>query len=218
MDSESLTLPHLVEYPAPESSAGRERPATILALHGRGSNENDLLGLAPHLPGGLLWISPRAPLLLGPGAYEWYRVREIGRPDPEQVHSAIQTLHKFIEEILETYPIDSQKLFLLGFSQGSLISMCYALTYPARVAGVIGHSGYLPGNVELEVDQGGIHGKPFLLIHGQQDTLIPVEWGRTSRDRLQAWDVQVEYHEFPMGHTVSRESLGAISAWLGKYL
>src|SRR5690606_10826878 len=107
---------------------GRERFAAILALHGRGSNENDLLGLAPHLPGGLLWISPRAPLLLGPGAYEWYRVREIGRPDPEQVHSAIQTLHRFIEEILENYPIDSQKLFLLGFSQGSLISMCYTLT------------------------------------------------------------------------------------------
>jgi phospholipase/carboxylesterase len=218
MDSKALSLPHLVEYPAPESAAGQQQSAAILALHGRGSNENDLLGLAPHLPGGLLWVSPRAPLLLGPGAYEWYRVREIGRPDPEQVRAAIQMLDKFVDEILEAYPINPGKLFLLGFSQGSLMSMCYTLTYPARVAGVIAHSGYLPGNVELEIDQGGVHDKPFLLIHGQQDTLIPVEWGRTSRDRLQEWGVNVEYHEFLMGHTVSRESLEAISRWLEKVL
>src|SRR5688572_22536093 len=164
MESKQLSLPHLIEFPASAQSPEPDsRYPTILALHGRGSNEEDLIGLAPHLPQGLLWISPRAPLLLGSGSYEWYRVRVIGRPDPDQVLAALETIDHFVDEVLATYPIDPQKLFLLGFSQGSILSMCYTLTHPARVAGAIAQSGYLPENVILEIDEAGIKGKPFLL-------------------------------------------------------
>jgi phospholipase/carboxylesterase len=208
---------------APErrSVQSQEPPArypTILALHGRGSNEEDLIGLAPHLPQGLLWIGPRAPLLVGPGSYEWYRVRVIGKPDPAQVFSAIETIDHFVEEILATYPIDPQKLFLLGFSQGSLLSMCYTLTHPSRVAGVIAQSGYIPNGVELEINEANVKGKPFLLTHGEQDTLIPVEWGRASREHLQKLGVDLSYHEFQMGHSVSMESLEVINQWLKKQI
>ena len=219
MSSNHLSLVHQVEIPASvQSQEPPSRYPTLLALHGRGSNEEDLLGLAPHLPQGLLWISPRAPLLVGPGSYEWYRVRVIGKPDPAQVFSAIDTIDHFVDEILGTYPIDPQKLFLLGFSQGSLLSMCYTLTHPARIAGVIAQSGYIPNGVELEIDEAGVKGKPFLLTHGEQDTMIPVEWGRASRDRLQGLGVDLDYHEFPMGHSVSMESLEVIYQWLEKQL
>jgi phospholipase/carboxylesterase len=215
MSSDPLSLVHRIEFPA--SAQNRDPDArypTILALHGRGSNEEDLIGLAPHLPQGLLWISPRAPLVLGPGSYEWYRVRVIGRPDPDQVLAALDTIDHFIDEILAAYPIDPQKLFLLGFSQGSLLSMCYALTHPSPVAGVIAQSGYIPENIDLDIDEAGLKGKPFLLTHGEQDTMLPVEWGRASRDRLQALGVDLEYHEFQMGHSVSIESLAVIHEWL----
>src|SRR5258705_8948010 len=138
MESKQLSLHHLVQIPA--SIGNQENDArypTILALHGRGSNEHDLIALASHLPEDLLWISLRAPLTLGPNSYEWFRVRVIGKPDPEQVASALETIDHFTDEILSAYPIDPQKLFLLGFSQGSLLSMCYELTHPSRVAGVI---------------------------------------------------------------------------------
>ena len=219
MSSDPLSLVHVVEFPA--SAQSQEPPSrypTILALHGRGSNEEDLIGLAPHLPQGLLWISPRAPLVLGPGSYEWYRVRVVGMPEPEQLYSAMETIHHFIDEILTTYPIDPQKLFLLGFSQGSMVSMSYSLTHPGRAAGVIAQSGYIPTNLDLAVDEAGVKGKPFLLTHGVQDTMIPVEWGRASRDRLQELGVDLEYHEFQMGHNVSLESLEVIHAWLEKQL
>jgi|SRR5688572_10414254 len=215
MESKQLSLPHLIEYPA---SAPTPHYPTILALHGRGSNEEDLIGLAPHLPQGLLWISPRAPLLLGPGSYEWYRVRVIGKPEPEQVLAALETIAHFVDEILTTYPIDPQKLFLLGFSQGSILSMCYTLIKPARIAGVIAQSGYIPNGMDLETDEVGVKGKPFLLTHGDQDTLIPVDWGRASRDRLKGLGADVEYHEFQIGHNVSMESLTAIAQWLKRYL
>ena len=215
MESKQLSLPHLVEFPAPSEKEQRDfRYPTILALHGRGSNEEDLIGLAPHLPQGLGWISPRAPLVLGPGSYEWYRVRVIGKPEPDQVHAALETVNRFIDELLSTYPIDSQKLFLLGFSQGSILSMGYTLEHPAKVAGVIAQSGYIPSGVDFQIDETGVKGKPFILTHGEQDTLIPVEWERASRERLQELGVDLSYHEFQMGHTVSTESLAVISAWL----
>ena len=216
MEPQKLSLHHFVEFPSQGGSPARY--PTILAIHGRGSNEEDLMGLAPHLPQGPLWISPRAPLLVGPDSYEWYRVRVIGRPDPTQLFSALETIDHFVDEILGVYPIDPQKLFLLGFSQGSLLSMCYTLTHPARVAGVIAQSGYIPTGVDLEVNETRIRGKPFILTHGEQDTLIPVEWGRASRDRLQGLGVDLDYHEFQMGHSVSMESLELISRWLEKQL
>lgn len=219
MESKQLSLPHLVEFPAPSEKEQRDfRYPTILALHGRGSNEEDLIALAPHLPQGLGWISPRAPLVLGPGSYEWYRVRVIGKPEPDQVHAALETVNRFIDELLSTYPIDSQKLFLLGFSQGSILSMGYTLEHPAKVAGVIAQSGYIPSGVDFQIDETGVKGKPFILTHGEQDTLIPVEWDRASRERLQELGVDLSYHEFQMGHTVSTESLAVISAWLEKQL
>jgi phospholipase/carboxylesterase len=213
MASKQLSLHHLVHFPPSIQGSNTSHP-TILALHGRGSNERDLIGLAPHLPDLLLWISPRAPLLLGPDSYEWYRIKVISIPDPDQVISALETIDHFIDEILSTYPIDPTKLFLLGFSQGSLLSMCSALSHPTRVAGVIAHSGYVPNNVDLEINEEAIRGKPFILTHGVQDTLIPIDWARASRDRLQSLGVDLTYHEFQMGHQVSMESLAVISAWL----
>lgn len=219
METKKLSLHHLVQFPV---SAQNQKSdilyPTILALHGRGSNEDDLIGLASHLPDRLLWISPRAPLTLGSYSYEWYRVRIIGRPDPEQVASALETINHFIDEILAVYPIDPQKLFLLGFSQGSLLSMCYALTHPARVAGVIAQSGYIPGHIDLEIDEAAVKNKPFILTHGEQDTMLPLEWARASRDRLQTLGVDLTYHEFQMGHTVSMDSLEVISTWLEQRL
>ena len=219
MLTKQLSLHHLIQYRASmESQRANILYPTLLALHGLGSNEQDLIGLAPHLPDKFLWISPRAPLVAGRDSYEWYRVKTIGRPDPEQVASALETIDHFIDEILSVYPIDPNKLFLLGFSQGSLLSMCYALEHPLRLAGVIAQSGYIPSQMNLQIDEAGVKNKPFLLTHGEQDTMIPVDWARASRDRLQALGVDLTYCELQMGHHVSLDSLEAISEWLERQL
>jgi phospholipase/carboxylesterase len=214
-----LSLHHLVRFPASiQSQDTQSRHPTILAVHGRGSNERDLIGLAPHLPEQLLWVSPRASLILAPDSYEWYRVRVIGILDAHQMMSALETIDRFVDEILSTYPIDPKKLFLLGFSQGSLLSMCYTLSHPSRVAGVIAQSGYIPNIIDLEIKEAEIKDNPFILTHGEQDSLIPIDWARASRDRLQKLGVNLMYYEFQMGRQVSMESLAVISAWLEKQL
>lgn len=217
MSANQLSLQHLVSIPAQAPEPGALYPA-ILALHGRGSHEGNLFELARHLPRGLLWVSPRAPLALGPDSYEWYRVRVIGKPEPDQVRAAIDTLDRFIGDMLVSYPVDPTRLYLLGFSQGSILSLCYTLTHPQRIAGVIAQSGYLPSNIDLEIKQAELVGKPFILTHGAQDTMIPVQWDRNTRDKLQQLGADLTYREFQMGHGVSMESLEVISDWLVKQL
>ena len=96
--------------------------------------------------------------------------------------------------------------------------MCYALTHPTRVGGVIAQSGYIPSHVNMEINEIDIKNKPFILTHGEQDTMIPIEWGRASRDRLQTLGVDLTYSEFQMGHSVSMDSLEVISRWLKEQL
>ncbi len=222
-----LSLPHLTHFPASPAdlrafNRAQDKPAsgypTILALHGRGSNERDLIGLVPYLSQKFMWISPRGPHKLGTDAYEWYRVKVIGKPDPDEVASAIGKIDHFVDEILSAYPIDPKKLFLLGFSQGSILSMCYVLGRPFKAAGVIAQSGYVPPAVQLNIDETNIKDKPFIMTHGIQDTMIPVDWARTSRDLLQNLGIYLSYYEFNMGHNVSEESLAAINTWLEKQL
>jgi len=215
MTAIKLSLHHLVQYPSVPQSIDSKHP-TILALHGRGSNEQDLIGLAPHLPKSLLWVSPRGTFELGTGSYEWFQITQVGKPDPTRLANALRTIDHFIDEILESYPIDASKLYLLGFSQGSIVSMSYALTKPHRIAGVIAQSGYIPHESGLQIDEAGVKQKPFLLTHGIQDPMLPVDWARRSRDTLQNLGTDLEYHEFNMGHNISADSLAVVNAWMEK--
>ncbi len=213
-----LSLRHLTQFPASDSAEPDTVYPTILALHGRGSNEGDLIGLADYMPKKFLWISPRGTFGLGTDSYEWFQITEIGRPDPARLANALNTVDKFIDEIIANYPVDKNKLYLLGFSQGSLVSMSYALTKPQRLAGIIAQSGYIPHDAGLQIDEIGIKGKPFILTHGIQDSMLPVDWARRSRDTLQKLEADLEYHEFNMGHNITAESLAVINTWLEKQL
>ncbi len=142
-----LSIYHLLRFPAGYDPNEKNNvfPA-IFALHGHGSNERDLLGLSRYFPENLLWVSGRGPVDFGPDAYDWYPVTEFGKPDSVQLENALIRIDNFITELLQTYPIDPQKFFLMGFSQGSMMSMSYLLSRPGRISGVIAQSGYIPLN------------------------------------------------------------------------
>src|SRR5690348_16671454 len=121
-----------------------ERPhPTVIALHGRGSHEDDLIGLADYLDPRLLWISPRAPLPQM-GGYEWYRLHDIGVPDQASFVAGLAALDRFVREAIAAYPVDPARLYLFGFSQGGMMGYSLTLTQPAQVSGLIAHSSYIP--------------------------------------------------------------------------
>ena len=193
---------------------------TILALHGRGANALDLIGLAPYVcDGQFLAICPQGPLEtpIGPNAmgYSWYPMSMGGPPDVEAILSSQKRLQEFLNECLKRYPIDPRKLVLLGFSQGGVMAYSLALADPQRFAALAVLSSWLPEELlpRLSVPD-TVQSLPTLVQHGSEDPMIQVGRARDSVERLRQLRVPLTYREYDMGHEISAKSLSDLSAWL----
>lgn len=217
MSDSKLSLTHLVREPR---RRGPHAPPLLLLLHGIGSNEEDLFGLAPHLDERFLVVSARAPVVLGYGGYGWFQIEFTPDgmvADIEQAKRSLNLLPGFIDGLVETYRADGGRVFLAGFSQGAMMSLALLLTRPEKIAGVVAMSGRLPRQVlEREPDAGALSGKPVLITHGLYDPVLSVGNGRAARDYLRELPVSLTYREYPMGHEVSAESLRDVTDWLTK--
>jgi phospholipase/carboxylesterase len=194
----------------------------LLLLHGIGSNEADLFGLAPYLDVRFQVVSARAPIVMGPGAYGWFNIELTARgmvADIEQAKESLQILPGFIDELIETYRLDATSVYLMGFSQGAMMTLAHAINHPRKIGGAVVMSGRYPSHVlEEEPDKEALQAKPFLVTHGLYDPVLPIEEGRLVRENLEALPVKLTYNEYPMGHEVSMESLRDVSAWLTRSL
>ena len=214
----TLPLVHLVHQPIIEAGT----PPLLLLLHGVGSNEHDLFELAPFLDKRFLIISVRAPNTLGPGSYAWFEVNFTPQGpaiNPEQAEASRETLITFIKEAITTYGANPKQVYLMGFSQGAIMSASVALTRPELVAGAALMSGrILPEIQPLIASHEELSGFPFLVVHGTADMVLPISYGRASRTLLSSLPVDLTYHEYPMGHEVSQASLRDVTAWLSEQL
>src|SRR5437667_6161917 len=214
----TLPLVHLVRPPIIEAGT----PPLLLLLHGIGSNEHDLYGLAPFLDKRFLIISVRAPNTLGPGSYAWFEADFTPQGpviNPEQAEASRITLITFLQEAVTSYGADPEQVYLMGFSQGAIMSASVALTHPELVAAVVLMSGrILPEIQPLIASHEELNGLPFLVVHGTADMVLPVSHGRASRQLLSSLPVELTYHEYPMGHEVGQESLYDVTTWLSARL
>lgn len=209
------SLQHIAS-PLPTSGSGPY--PTIILLHGRGSNEQDLLGLAPYLDPRFFLIAPRAPLAFPYGGYTWYSMQQVGEPEPDEFTRSYEQLSRFIDEVKEQYPVDPEQLFLLGFSMGTVMSFSIALTRPDQIRGVVAHSGYIPEHSSLAFRWDALQKTGFFVAHGVEDPVIPIRFGRRSNELLQQANADLTYREYPIGHHVSDESVHDLSTWLRQCL
>src|SRR5947207_8629985 len=214
----TLPLVYLVRQPLIEAGT----PPLLLLLHGIGSNEHDLYGLAPFLDERFLIISVRAPKTLGPGSYAWFEVDFTPQGpviNPEQAKASLKTLITFLKEAITAYGADPKQVYLMGFSQGAIMSASVALTQPELVAGAVLMSGrILPEIRPLIASSEELSDFPFLVVHGTADMVLPITHGRASRELLSALPVDLTYHEYPMSHEVNQESLSDVTTWLTEQL
>jgi phospholipase/carboxylesterase len=194
----------------------------LLLLHGVGSHEGDLMGLSPYLDERFFIVSARGPVTLGPGMYAWFHVLldpiqpQINAQEAE--HSRI-TLLLFIDEVAAAYNTDPSRTYVMGFSQGAIMSLSLALTRPETLAGVVAMSGrVLPEVLPKMAPAEAMRGLPILMVHGTEDVVLPIHHGRAGRDRLSALPVALTYREYSMGHNVSEESLADVATWLRQRL
>jgi phospholipase/carboxylesterase len=219
MSTNTFSLIHLIREPVKSPPAA---PPLLLLLHGIGSNEADLFGLAPYLDERFLIVSARAPQSMGPGAYGWFNIDFTPQgliADVDQAQQSLRLLPGFIDELIKTYRVNEGCVYLMGFSQGAMMSLALALTRPDKIAGVVVMSGRFPSEVLAQgVNQKALERLPILVTHGVYDPVLPIEHGRTIRKNLAGLPVELTYLEYPMGHEVSLDSLKDASAWLSKSL
>jgi phospholipase/carboxylesterase len=211
----NLSLQYLVREP----KIKLDKNPLLLLLHGYGSNEADLFSFAEELPDHYYVISARAPYDLQYGSYAWYAINfdanENKFSDVTQARNSRDLIVRFIDELTAQYPIDANKISLVGFSQGAILSYAIALSYPEKIKNVVAMSGYL----NLEMAEANYQNKDFsklklFVSHGTVDQVIPVDWARKSPGLLQPLGIETVYKEYPIGHGVSPQNFYDFKNWL----
>lgn len=216
METSALSLQYLVR---PASRITKPAPLIVL-LHGVGSNEQDLFDLAQYLEPEAVVVSARAPNVLGPKSFAWYPVEFTAAGpiiDAEAAEASRLILLKFIGELIATYNVDAKRVYLMGFSQGAIMSLAVALTQPEKVAGIVVMSGRLLSEIKPKIVP-HLNGLPVLMTHGRRDAIIPIKDARSASTYLSTLPVQLTYREYDMGHQLTAESLNDIVAWLKQQL
>ncbi|MCW2771536.1 MAG: putative esterase [Aeromicrobium sp.] len=189
---------------------GSDADPLVLLLHGFGSNEQDLPGLAAHLPAGLATVSVRAPLPLGAGSHAWVPIEVPGRPDPAIVAASTEALLTWFDaQIPEGRPV-----VLLGFSQGGLMVSQLLRARPDRFVAALVLSGFVldadqPGDAALAERQ-----VPVFFGHGDADPVIAPDATRRASAWLAGHAATTERTYAGLAHAISAEELEDINAFL----
>ena len=218
--SEALDLETL------EGATGDNPVATVIVLHGLGADGSDFVPVCEALDlsavGPVRFVFPHAPVrpVTINGGYRmraWYDILGADlqrREDEAGLRESAQAIAALIDRERER-GIAPGRIVLAGFSQGCAVTLLAGLRYPERLAGLAGLSGYLPLAQTTAVERAPANGDvPVFLAHGRNDTVVPVTGGLASRDALTAIGHDVEWHDYPMEHSVCLEEVQALDRWL----
>lgn len=176
---------------------GGKTPILFL-LHGYGSHEEDLYSFANYLPEEYLIISLRAPLTLGFGGYAWYSIhfneQQDKWSDDAEAKRAQEIILYNIDYHLEQFKLEGQKVSLLGFSQGAILSWAVGLSHPERIDKIIALSGYVNENI-FGYAKEGLDQLRIFSSHGTEDPTLPVDWARKGIALVEKKDLKVEYKD-----------------------
>lgn len=202
-----------LEYKYLPCTSGKTVAPVIVMFHGRGTDENDLLGLAPYFDAQFHLFSLRAPFPFEFGGYMWCTIEEDGSIDYSQLRDSRARVEQFFTELQRNPNVDSRNIFLYGFSLGALMVLDVALHSQQPIAGVVAHSGFYgeenPTNITVRTS----YPKVFL-AHGVYDPVVPIALGRETYKLLTLKNIQVEYREYPIEHSISEESLNDSIQWI----
>jgi phospholipase/carboxylesterase len=221
----SLLLDDAIEIEtAPQPSAG------IIVLHGLGADGNDFVPFADQLGlqavGPVRFVFPHAPVMPvtinnGYRMRAWYDIlgTESQRREDE---AGLRRSLAAVEALLareESRGIPSSRIVLAGFSQGCAMALLAGLRHAKRLAGIVGMSGYLPLAAATEAERAHANAlTPIFMAHGSYDNVVVPQRGRDSCALLRTLGYDVEWHEYPMAHSVCVEEVQDLNAWLLKVL
>lgn len=212
-----LDLPlHSLHRPAAAQIA---EPWLLVLMHGVGSNEQDLFGLAPYIPETFHVVSLRAPYRMGPNANAWFEfgVNPDGSRtiDEEQEIASRALVVQTVEALTRQLNVPAFRVIVGGFSQGGIMSLSVLLTKPELVAGAMAlHSRLLPEVLSQIAPASAFAGKQLWVSQGLQDNVIPVANGHFIVKQVEPLGLNLTYREFEGAHEIRPQELTALVAWL----
>lgn len=201
-----------IDGPRLPPARGGKPDSLVILLHGYGSNGADLISLAPYwakaLPG-TAFVSPNAiePVPQAPGGFQWFPIVDLDPRSMEQgARHAAQSVDRFIDRELEKYGLDESRLALVGFSQGTMMSLYVGLRRERQVAAILGFSGVLVAGQRLKEEMRSK--PPILLVHGDRDPMIPITAMFDSADALCAAGHAAQWHvSYGVPHSIGPDGL-----------
>lgn len=192
-----------------------KRYPVIFGLHGIGYNEEDMLTLVKDLKEEFILIGIRGNLTYEEG-YAYYYLKSYGNPERELFDSSLKNLKEFIENSCKHYPIDEERKYVIGFSQGAILSMSLALILGDSIKGIVAMNGYIPEFVKEEFPLKSIQQSAFLVMQGEKDEIFPLHIGLENYEYLREHAGSVKYTIYPSGHVVTEEMKNDLVSWIAK--
>jgi len=210
-----------LDYNIRPSNLGLKNSKPIYLIHGYGADKNDLFSFAEHLPVNLTVIAMQAPLSLPFGGTAWYNIElENGNhiSDVDQAKESVKKIENFIESSSKEYGLDTDNIFVLGFSQGAILSYSMVFNNPTKYKYVLPLSGFIMEDIMPNSFDKDYYHLDFYSAHGTMDGIIPIEKGRTVSTLLKKLNINHVYHEFAAAHTIAQKEFEEIITWLKERL
>ncbi len=221
--------------------ADRPADAAVVWMHGLGADANDFVPLVPELdlrsrngqPMSIRFVFPNAPVMPvtingGLSMRAWYDILHfdlggVGTAGlPREDEPGLRASQALIDALIDAEVakgIPPSRILLAGFSQGAAMTLMTGLRQPARLGGLIALSGYLPLAARLAAEAHAVNRDvPIFMAHGTHDPVVRIERALQSRDALLHLGYQVDWHSYPMQHSVCAEEVTAIGAFVRRVL
>lgn len=187
-------------------------PALFL-IHGIGSNEQNMFPLTAGLEEKYFIFSIRGPISHPPG-FAFFTIEGYGKPHREVFKQSLSQITDFLDYASNKYPIDKNQLYLLGFSQGAILSMSLALTLGNKIKGIVALSGYIPKIVSEDYEIKPVNELSVFISHGEVDQILPYEWGVEAQEYFKQLGADVTFCSYKEPHTVSLQNQQDFIQWI----
>jgi phospholipase/carboxylesterase len=213
-----------------EIETGPQPRASIIVLHGLGADGNDFVPFVDEVDlgsvGPVRWVFPHAPTMPvtinnGYMMRAWYDVFGFDGAQRED-EAGLRQSQAMVDTLIDTERtrgVATERIVLAGFSQGCAMTLLTGLRHPQRLAGLVGMSGYLPLAAKLAAERSAANADlPIFMAHGRMDPVVPFARAVQSRDALMAMGYPVEWHEYPMQHSVHPQEIADLQRFLTRVL
>lgn len=208
-------------YKVNEAQRKNVKSPVLIMLHGYGSNESDLFDIAKGVDERFITFSLRAPYEVKGQGYCWFNLDFLPEKkfkyNYSEVKKSASRILDFINQACRAYKADSTQVFIMGYSQGAMLSYEMAFAYPDKIKGIAALSGFiLPETKQIKSNPTKLANVNFFMAHGQMDQVVDIKDAESTFKFIQSKKLKVEYKTYSMPHAINGQELNDIKAWLKK--